>query len=281
MKDHFPDDPTLSHFSRRFVQPGFDPTAIRPIISTATQTRPKSIQNSDIPLPTQVSPPRHGQKASSPKRALPLDESDTDAERPRKAARGESPLKGAAGRRLEQQKRNQQPQYDPVLLQPPPPSLPPAIMHVLSNLPRSSHYPINPRFIPHKVVEHVQKMNLETARRAEPPGSSQQKAPPPFMSSRPPQQMPQPLGQYPASMPPGPPAGTPNPYNVGYHNFPPQTQAPSTYPQQHQMPAPSGGQYYPGPNGQAAGYGSTIQQGSGYPYGQGNITPSLSRHLPA
>ncbi|KAI4255224.1 MAG: hypothetical protein L6R42_006835 [Xanthoria sp. 1 TBL-2021] len=281
MKDHFPDDPTLSHFSRRFVQPGFDPTAIRPIISTATQTRPKPIQNSDIPLPTQVSPPRHGQKASSPKRALPLDESDTDAERPRKAARGESPLKGAAGRRLEQQKRNQQPQYDPVLLQPPTPSLPPAIMHVLSNLPRSSHYPINPRFIPHKVVEHVQKMNLETARRAEPPGSSQQKGPPPLMSSRPPQQMPQPLGQYPPSMPPGPPTGTPNPYNGGYHNFSPHTQAPSTYPQQHQMPAASGSQYYPGPNGQAAGYGSTVQQGSGYPYGQGNITPPLSRHTPA
>ncbi|KAL8879500.1 MAG: hypothetical protein Q9198_002898 [Flavoplaca austrocitrina] len=268
MKDHFPDDPTLSYFSKRFVQPGFDPTAIRPIISAATQTRPKSIQNSDIPLSNQVSPPRQGQKASSPKRALPLDESDTDADRPRKVARGESPLKGAAGRRLEQQKRNQQPQYDPVLLQPPPPSLPPAIMHVLSNLPQASHYPINPRFIPHKVVEHVQKMNLETARRAEPSSGSQQKGPPPPMPSRPPQQMPQPLGQYPPPMPPGPPLGTPNPYNSGYHSFSPHTQAPSTYPQQHQMPAPSGTQYFPGPNGQAAAYGSAVQQGAGYPYGQ-------------
>ncbi|KAI4194993.1 MAG: hypothetical protein LQ350_007449 [Teloschistes chrysophthalmus] len=29
MKDHFPDDPTLSHFSRRYVHQAFDPTAIR------------------------------------------------------------------------------------------------------------------------------------------------------------------------------------------------------------------------------------------------------------
>ncbi|KAL8858414.1 MAG: hypothetical protein Q9178_005095 [Gyalolechia marmorata] len=280
MKDHFPDDPSLSHFSRRFVQPGFDPTAIRPIISPATQTRPKPIQNSDLPPPSQVSPPRHGQKPSSPKRALPLDESDTDAERPRKLARGESPLKGAAGRRLEQQKRSQQPQYDPVLLQPPPPSLPPAIMHVLSNLPRASHYPLHPRFIPHKVVEHVQKMNLESARRVQPPGSSQQQGPPLPMPPRPPQQMGQPLGQYPPSMPPGPPVGTPNPYNGGYPNFPPHSQPPSTYPQQHQMPASSGNQYFSGPNGQAAGYGMTVQQGSGYPYGQGNTTLPLSRTTP-
>ncbi|KAL8996466.1 MAG: hypothetical protein Q9169_004016 [Polycauliona sp. 2 TL-2023] len=282
MKDHFPEDPTLAHFSRRFVQPGFDPTAIRPIISTATQTRPKSIHPLDMPMPTQVSPPRHGQKGSSPKRGLPLEDSDTEAERPRKVARGESPLKGAAGRRLEQQKRNQQPQYDPVLLQPLPPSLPPAIMHVLSNLPRASHYPINPRFIPHKVVEHVQKMNLETARRAEAPGSSQQKAGPPPMPSRPPQQqMPQSMTQYPPSMPPGPPMGTPSSYSNGYHNPPPHTQAPSTYPQQHQIPAPAGAQYFPGSNGQAAGYGTTVQQGSGYPYGQGNLAPSIFWHTRA
>ncbi|KAL8771700.1 MAG: hypothetical protein Q9209_002891 [Squamulea sp. 1 TL-2023] len=275
MKDHFPEDPTLSHFSRRFVQPGFDPTTIRPIISPATQTRPKSVQNADIPLPTQVSPPREGQKPNSPKRALPLDESDTDAERPRKLPRGESPLKGAAGRRLEQQKRNQQPQYDPVLLQPTPPSLPSAIMHVLSSLPRASHYPLHPRFIPHKVIEHVQKMNLETARRVQPPGSSQPRAPPPPMPARPPQQMSQPIGQYQPSVPPAPPMGMPSPYNGGYPNFPPHSQAPSMYPQQqHQMPAPPGNHHFPGPNGQAAGYGSTVQ-GSGYPYGQGNTTPRL------
>ncbi|KAL8679265.1 MAG: hypothetical protein Q9186_004456 [Xanthomendoza sp. 1 TL-2023] len=253
MREHFPDDPTLSHFSRRFVQPGFDPTAIRPIISPATQARPKPLPSTEIALPTQVSPPSlNGQRPNSPKRPLPLDDSDTDAERPRKLARGESPLKGAAGRRLEQQKRNQQPQgtpqYDQVLPLPPPPSLPPAIMHILSNLPRASHYPLHPRFIPHKVVEHVQKMNLDAARRVQPPGSSQQRAPQ-SMPPRPPQQMPQAQAPYPTSMPPVPPIGMPSPYNGGYSNFPPHTQSPSSY-----APAPPSNQHFLGSNGAPGQY---------------------------
>ncbi|KAL8726906.1 MAG: hypothetical protein Q9166_006395 [cf. Caloplaca sp. 2 TL-2023] len=274
MSEHFPDDPSLSHFSRRFVQPGFDPTAIRPIISPATQTRRKPIHIAEPSLLRQGSPSSpNGQRPNSPKRPLPLEDSDTDAERPRKVARGESPLKGAAGRRLEQQKRSNQPQgnsqYEQALPQPPPASLPPAIMHVLGDLPRASHYPLHPRFIPHKVVEHVQKMNLETARRVQPPGSSQQRAPPPI-PSRLPHQMPQPLAQYPPSIPPVPPTGMPNPYNGGYPHFPPHTHPPSPYPQQHEVPAPPGNQHFPGPIGQTIGYG-----GAGYPYGQAKQPQSL------
>ncbi|KAL9596178.1 MAG: hypothetical protein Q9219_005964 [cf. Caloplaca sp. 3 TL-2023] len=227
MTEHFPDDPSLSHFSQRFSQPGFDPTAIRPIISPVTQTKPKGIGMSESTLPVPGSPLlRIGQANNSPKRGLPLDDSDNDAERPRKLARGESPLKGAAGRRLEQQKRSQQtqstPQLDHVLSQPPPPTLPPAIMHILGHLPKASQYPLHPRFIPEKVVEHIRNMSLHSARRVQPVGSSQQR-PPPSMPPRPtqpiPPPMPQPVQQPLPSVPPIPSMGMPNPYNGGYSSF--------------------------------------------------------------
>ncbi|KAL8716739.1 MAG: hypothetical protein Q9225_005956 [Loekoesia sp. 1 TL-2023] len=279
IREHFPDDPTLSHFSRRFVQPGFDPTAIRPIISPATQTRPKAMPMPETSLPAQGSPlPHTGQATHSPKRALPLDDSDNDTERPRKLARGDSPLKGAAGRRLEQQKRNQQPQgtpqFDHILPQLPPPTLPPAITHVLSNLPRASHYPLHPRFIPERVVEHVRNINLQNARRVQPVGSSQQR-PPSSMPPRPPQQippsMPQSIPQQPPSVPPPPATGMPNPYSGGYSTFP-QHQPVSSFPQQQQVSAPPGNLHFPGPNGPTSGHGNPVH-GTGYAYSQGNFMP--------
>ncbi|KAL8710466.1 MAG: hypothetical protein Q9220_004898 [cf. Caloplaca sp. 1 TL-2023] len=267
MKDLFPDDPTLSHFSRRFQQPGFDPTAIRPIISPATQARSRPVQGIDASIPASgPSPPRISQLPHSPKRPLPSDDSDNDGERPRKLARGESPLKGAAGRRLEQQKRHQGPaQFDQPLPPPPPPSLPAALTHILSNLPKASHYPAHPRFIPHKVVEHVATMNLNNPKRIQAVGAPQQRPPAPA-PSRPPQPMPQhiqqPMPQHLSSMPPMPPGG-PNPYSGGYSNSP-QAYPPASFSQQqqpHQAPVPSGTAYHPGPNGQTV-------HGPGYPYGQ-------------
>ena len=238
MKDHFPDDPLLSHFSRRFAQPGFDPTAIRPIISPATQARPKQVQNIEAPFPLQGSPPSQNTpniplvlKNNSPKRPLPLEDSDNDSERPRKfarAERGESPqLKGAAGRRLDQQKRNQQsqgtPQFDQVLLQPPPPSLPRDIMFLLSILPNAKAYPPIPRFIPEKVIEHVRLANLQNAQRVHPVGGP----PPPQQQQRmqqPPPRIPQPMplqnmAQMP-SMQPISSVGMQNLYNGGCLAFP-------------------------------------------------------------
>ncbi|KAK5279338.1 mRNA 3'-end-processing protein rna14, partial [Cryomyces antarcticus] len=109
MADLFPEDPQLSRFAHRYTAQAFDPTAIRPIISPATQARPKampsierlpSIQNSPRPFMAQPV------QAASPKRPFVPDESDN--EQPRKLARGESPLKGAAGRRqIAQQKQIQ------------------------------------------------------------------------------------------------------------------------------------------------------------------------------
>lgn len=129
MAELFPEDPKLSRFSSRYAGNGFDPTAVRPIISQTSQMRPKlivpsieqpiSMQNSPRPQhrPTEnasrlqykaeASPrPAFQHLNNSPKRPYGED-SDTESTRPRKLARGESPLKGAAGRRLDQQRRAQ------------------------------------------------------------------------------------------------------------------------------------------------------------------------------
>ena len=279
MREHFPNDPVLSHFSRRFVQTGFDPTAIRPIISPATQTRPKALPVSETSLPAHGSPPlRMGQMAASPKRPLLLDDSDNDTERPRKFVRGESPLKGAAGRRLEQQKRNQPhgtPQLDNILPQSAPIPLPPAITRILSDLPKASQYPLSPRFVPERIVERVRIMNLQAAQRVPAMNSSQQK-PSSTMPARPPQQIPpplqQPMPQHPPSVPPVSAMGMPNPYSGGYPTFPQNHQAPSLPPQYQQTPAPPSNLHFPGPNTQTTGFGSAVQ-GPGYSYGQGKSTP--------
>lgn len=126
MSELFPEDPKLLRFSSRYSNDTFDPTAVRPIVSPATQMRPKSsvlpsIENAasvtDSPRPQYIqenSPrPHYTQQTNSPKRPFPTDDFDTDLNRPRKLARGESPLKGAAGRRLDQQKRMQQAQGAP------------------------------------------------------------------------------------------------------------------------------------------------------------------------
>jgi cleavage stimulation factor subunit 3 len=139
----FPSDPQLNRFAHRFETgpPGqFDPTRVRPIISMATQARPKQIhpsieraqharshsvstQGRSTPqLPSgagQPFSPRVAQASPrpaaaslgnldvphrfSPKRPFPAD--FDDSLRPQKVSRGESPLKGAAGRRLDAAKR--------------------------------------------------------------------------------------------------------------------------------------------------------------------------------
>jgi cleavage stimulation factor subunit 3 len=126
----FPEDPQLQRFSRRFASPTFDPTTVRPIISPRTQMKPvmpvmpgvmPSIEEAVPNPPPQVqaqeqriaSPAQNHLNSprllnlpvatNSPKR--PLEDAD-DIAQPRKLARGESPLKGAAGRRLDAARRN-------------------------------------------------------------------------------------------------------------------------------------------------------------------------------
>jgi cleavage stimulation factor subunit 3 len=116
----FPEDPSLAHFRSRYSSDKadkFDPI-LAPIVVSPTQLRPKtvmpsieqppSMHNSPAPQTRAVASPKppHLRATNSPKRPLPADDYD-DLNPPRKLARGESPLKGAAGRRLDQQRRSQ------------------------------------------------------------------------------------------------------------------------------------------------------------------------------
>ncbi|KAL9044994.1 MAG: hypothetical protein Q9214_001910 [Letrouitia sp. 1 TL-2023] len=232
MRDLFPDDPALSHFSRRFSQPSFDPTAVRPLISPATQMRPKNAEQAESVIPTKESPP--SQQATfkdSPKRPLPFEDSDNEVEPPRKLARGESPLKGAAGRRLDQHKRIQQSQGTPQLDQasapvPPPPSLPRDILFLLSIIPKRELYGDTFYFPPKKIVEIMREVEVRdnrNDRNQPPPGGSQHRMPIPIQQQMPPQSMPsqqippQPAVQrLPQQMQPIQPTGFfPNAYNGG------------------------------------------------------------------
>jgi cleavage stimulation factor subunit 3 len=124
----FPEDPQLHRFSQRFASSTFNPISVRHIISPRTQMKPvmpsimPSIEEHQ-PMPGGVPPPMVARQerlvspnlnntphlgnllpvTNSPKR--PLEDAD-DGAPARKLARGESPLKGAAGRRLDAARRN-------------------------------------------------------------------------------------------------------------------------------------------------------------------------------
>jgi cleavage stimulation factor subunit 3 len=114
MAELFPEDPELSLFASRYSEDSFNPTALRPIISPTFQRRPKSavmqsiehapsIQDSPRPVFNASPRPQYINTTNSPKRPFP-DDFESELNPPRKLARGESPLKGAAGRRLNEQK---------------------------------------------------------------------------------------------------------------------------------------------------------------------------------
>ncbi len=118
MAELFPQDPALAQFAARFATDRFNPITAPIIISPATQMRPRLLQSVEqVPMSIQGSPqpiaqadrsprPQYLQTVNSPKRPFPADDQD-DYNPPRKVARGVSPLKGAAGRRLDQQRRAQ------------------------------------------------------------------------------------------------------------------------------------------------------------------------------
>lgn len=104
----YPEDSPMGRFAHRFANASqtFDPTGVRPIISTNAQMRPKVMPPppAERPASAQNSPRPSTQllAGNSPKRGLPMDESDNEPNPPKRLARGESPLKGAAGRRMAQ-----------------------------------------------------------------------------------------------------------------------------------------------------------------------------------
>ena len=217
MRDLFPEDPLLRLFSQRFTNQGFDPTAVRPIISPDTQTRSKVFAPDQTPPANHRSPPGILPNTNSPKRPLPLDDSDNDGGRPRKLIRGASPLKGAAGRRLDQHKRNQPaPQGAPFDSYPPPPasqsaSLPRDILFLLSVIPKAETYHAT-KFKPEELVRllretHIPSSIAQLGQPSSPVGtqSTPQIPPPPAVPTNnaiPPRPMPQmPVMSYPAGMP--------------------------------------------------------------------------------
>ena len=218
MSDLFPEDPSLFLFSKRFIDDGFDPTTIRPIISPAKQTRPKSLPSIEIPTPAEQAPPP--QTVNSPKRPLPLDDSDNEMDRPRKFVRGESPLKGAAAQRMVQQPSQQPP--PPQLSRPPipqpylPPPLPRDVTLLLSIIPKPETYHAT-KFEPKELVRllretnipnHISQLPQQPAARAMPlpgpPPPQAQHLPPPIMQSPYAQHGPPPPMQQRPAMPPMP-----------------------------------------------------------------------------
>jgi len=194
MKDLFPDDPGLVKFSSRFVEQGFDPTVIQPVVSPATQTNPKSIPSIENNTMVQGSSPnRFRAELPSPKRPLPLEDSDNEGGRLQKLARMTrdiSPLKGAAGRRLDQQKRNRpQPEMPlfnnnnhPMPIPPPPPPLPRDVMFLLSIIPKAETYHAT-KFSAEALVRLIRETHI-------PPTMAQLPPPPVGRGPPPPQQMP-------------------------------------------------------------------------------------------
>ena len=182
MSDLFPEDPSLVLFSRRFTQQGFDPTMIRPIISPATQAKPKTVPTIRAEAERVLDSPqqRINEIINSPKRPLPTDDDD-GSPRPRKVARPESPLKGAAGRRLDQQKRNRQPEMpqfnQPVPHPPPQPPLPRDVMFLLSIIPKAETYHAT-KFSAEQLVKLLRETTIPTSI-AQAPALSAARGPPP------------------------------------------------------------------------------------------------------
>lgn len=205
MSDLFPEDPALTLFSRRFTQQGFDPTVIRPIISPATQAKPKTVTSAKPEAEEVLDSPqqRINEIINSPKRPLPIDDDD-GSPRPRKVARPESPLKGAAGRRLDQQKRNRQPevpQYNQPVQHPPPPPpplLPRDVMFLLSIIPKAETYHAT-KFSAEQLVKLLRETSIPSSMAQAPqlPGAPRpplNQPVPPYQHIPPP--IPQPQGPY-------------------------------------------------------------------------------------
>ncbi|KAF2707352.1 hypothetical protein K504DRAFT_458783 [Pleomassaria siparia CBS 279.74] len=204
MSDLFPEDPLLLRFAQRFSTTSFDPTTIRPIVSPKAQMRPvmlnvmPTVEEAPVPLPAQVqelravSPPGpiHSPHLApallpishSPKR--PFEEVDNELSQPRKmlrSERGESPLKGAAGRRLDAARRNQVQSSGgvnnmPVMSMPQP--LPREVNFLLGIIPGAQAYR-ETRFSAEKMVALLQNVDFARAQVQQPQMQQPIQAPPP------------------------------------------------------------------------------------------------------
>jgi cleavage stimulation factor subunit 3 len=184
MLDLFPDESPANLFSHRYEgvsmqNDPFDPTKVRPIISLVAQARPKAIPSIEQPFPSDsparpfspqiANSPRLGNLMSdarghfSPKRPLPAELAE-DLSQPRKMARGESPLRGAAGRRLDAAKRRNEGSQQHAQVSAP--ALPRDITFFLSILPRANVSTGLPRINPQALMHALRYMNPQAAQGA-------------------------------------------------------------------------------------------------------------------
>ena len=193
MQQVFPDDHQLKLFAERHISDAFDPIHVFPIISRLQMQpkHPSEIPSIEVPLETgsPIQKVIDSITTGSPKRPLP---DDFDDQGPRKIARAESPLKGAAGRKVTQAQ--QKPNGVSAGAQPPPlpPPLPPQVHYLLTILPKAMFYNDVP-FIASKVVEKLREIHLPPpgSMPPRPPHQQQPVGPPPGWQQPPPfQQMP-------------------------------------------------------------------------------------------
>lgn len=163
MRELFPENPTLEQFSHRYSTPFFNPTAVRPILSSS-QTRPKGSYPKEIPEPRHGTPvPKYMDAppaSDSPKR--PAEEFDDDTSRPRKFVRAESPLRVVQSRRMEQQKRTQvngSQSGSQFRHQGSPAPLPRDVVYLLSVIPPASTYNAG-RFSADRLVDLMRRIEI-------------------------------------------------------------------------------------------------------------------------
>lgn len=200
MSELFPEDPTLRLFSTRYQTPQFDPLSAQPIVS-GSQVVPKIGLQPPIEVEGAAKSPVQSvidriTNVNSPKRPLSMDGDDEDG-RPQKIARSDSPFRGTVIRKVPQ----------PVAQNRAPAPLPPAIVHLLSILPKASSYTdirLNAGVIQSLIKEkHLPAPASLTASR--PPLTPQQATPPawpPQFPQQPPPMIPPPQGYIPQPTPP-------------------------------------------------------------------------------
>lgn len=162
MASLYPDDLKLSQFASRFKSPSFDPTAVIAVVSTHQTLRKQnvypSIETANYGANSPATRIIESLNTNSPKRPFPDDWEDSQ---PRKVARGDSPLKGAAGRRMANQQRGVNglpiPAMPPAQVAPQP--LPHAVNYLLSIIPKASTYS-DTRFDAVKIMELIRDIRL-------------------------------------------------------------------------------------------------------------------------
>ncbi|KAK4497485.1 hypothetical protein PRZ48_011936 [Zasmidium cellare] len=187
MAEMYPEEPDVNRFSNRFSLPTFDAMHAQLLLSP-TQALPKtelpvvaapppqamaSIEQRLSPKAPEILLGPNGPYVASPKR--PLEDSDTDTPQ-RKFMRAESPLKGAAGVRMQGKAtttgggsggfatKTFVPANVAAAQAPPPTPLPPIIEWFLRILPNAAAYN-GVRFDPAKLVQFMPTVNPQNARR--------------------------------------------------------------------------------------------------------------------